>query len=338
MNTVRLGIIGAGFMGGIHARVAAGLPGVEIVGVSDVDPARAAALAERYGGQPFAAHGAMLDSVQPDAVLVCTPETEHRQPGCDAARRGCHVFMEKPLASTLDDADAIIAACSAAGVQLMTGYILRFEACYAAMQAAIAQGQVGRVLTVYARRNATIEEGRRLTGRTTAINYLAVHDIDQMLWQRPERRVVGVRAHAVNGRLKAELGTSDFFWITMQFDDGSLGVVECGWAMTEGWGGFSDVKMNVIGTDGVLSLDFNPMNLIKVTRDQGWTYPETRHWPLVNDRPGGAVLLEISHFVECVRRGTQPLVSGTDGRRSLEITIAAEQSIAAGKEVSLPLV
>ena len=336
MELVRLGIIGAGFMGGIHARVASALPGVEIVGVSDTDPARAAALAAQYGGRSFAEHGAMLDSVRPAAVLICTPETEHLRPGCDAARRGCHVFMEKPLASTLADADAIIGACAQAGVQLMTGYILRFEACYAAVQSAVAHGEIGRVLTVYARRNATIEEGRRLGGRTSVVNYLAVHDIDQMLWQRPERKVRTVRAHAVDGRLKAETGVSDFVWITMEFDDGSLGAVECGWAMTEGWGGFSDVKMNVIGTDGVLTLDFNPMNLVKVTRDHGWTYPETRHWPLVNDRLGGAALLEISHFVECVRQGTKPLVDGRDGRRSLEIAIAAEQSIVQGREVSLP--
>jgi predicted dehydrogenase len=277
----------------------------------------------------------MLDAVGPDAVLICTPETEHLQPARDAALRGCHLFVEKPLAATLADADGIIKSCAQAGVLLMTGYILRFEACYAAMQAAVTEGEIGRVLTAYARRNATIEEGRRLGGRTSCVNYLAVHDIDQMLWQRPERAVRRVRAHAVNGRLKAETGVSDFIWITMEFDDGSLGIVECGWAMTEGWGGFSDVKMNVIGTDGVLTLDFNPMNLVKVTRDRGWTYPETRHWPLVNDRLGGAVLLEISHFVECVRHGTRPLVDGVEGRRSLEIAIAAEQSIAQGKEISL---
>ena len=123
----------------------------------------------------------------------------------------------------------------------------------------------------------------------------------------------------------------------MEFDDGGLGIAECGWAMTEGWGGFSDVKMNVIGTDGVLSLDFNPMNLVKVTREQGWTYPETRHWPTVNGHLGGAALLQLAHFVHCVRAGTPPVVDGVEARRSLEVAIAAERSAATGADVMLPL-
>ena len=120
------------------------------------------------------------------------------------------------------------------------------------------------------------------------------------------------------------------------FDDGALGVVECGWGLTEGWSGFSDVKMNVIGTQGALSLDYNPMNLVEVT-SQGWTYPETRHWPPVNDRLGGAALLEIEHFLDCVRYNRQPLIDGQASRRSLEVALAAELSIAQGREVNLPL-
>lgn len=337
MDRIRIGIIGAGFMGGIHAAVVSSLPDAQVVAVADVDADRAAQLAATCGARSYRDHGEMFAAERLDAALICTPESRHRQAVVDAARAGCHLFVEKPLASTLEDADAMIEACRQAGVLLSVGYILRFEACYAAMQEAIARGQVGRVLTSYARRNATIEEGRRLGGRTSVINYLAVHDIDQMIWQRPERSVRCVRARAVAGRLKAETGADDFAWITMEFDDGSLGIAECGWAMTEGWGGFSDVKMNVIGTDGVLSLDFNPMNLVKVTRDQGWTYPETRHWPTVNRHPGGAALLQLAHFVRAVRTGTPPVVDGAQARRSLEVAVAAERSAVSAADVMLPL-
>lgn len=337
MDRVRLGIIGGGFMGGIHAAVASHLPDVEIVAVADVDEERAHKLAGAHGARAYRDHTQMLGAEKLDCALVCTPETEHRQATIDAAQAGCHLFVEKPLASTLEDADAMLAACQNAGVKLAVGYILRFEACYSAIHDAVVQGQVGRVLTSYARRNATIEEGRRLGGRTTAINYLAVHDIDQMIWQRPERQIRCVRARSVAGRLKAETGVDDFAWINLEFDDGSLGVVECGWAMTEGWGGFSDVKMNVIGTDGVLSLDFNPMNLVKVTRTQGWTYPETRHWPSVNGYLGGAALMQLVQFVDCVRTSAQPVVDGLEARRSLEVAIAAERSAALGADVTLPL-
>ncbi len=337
MEQVRLGMIGAGFMGGIHARIAAELPGADVIAVADIDEARAKSVGVSYGGQPYTEYREMLARERLDAVIITTPETDHREPAVSAAEAGCHIFMEKPLAATLEDADAILQACQKADVRLMTGYILRFEACYAKIHEAIAQGEIGTFLSGYARRNATIQEGRRLGGRTSVINYLSVHDVDQFLWYRPGHEVRTVFAKAIQGRLMEELGVPDFSWLMLEFDDGALGVVECGWALTEGWSGFSDVKMNIIGTHGVLSLDYNPMNLAQVTSDQGWTFPETRHWPVVNDRLAGAALLEMDHFIHCVRHNREPIVDGWAGRRSLEVALAAERSIAEGREVSLPL-
>jgi predicted dehydrogenase len=336
MEATRVGMIGAGFMGSIHARIISETSGAEIAGVADIDAARADSVASRYGGRPYTDYERMLITEDLDAVIVTTPETDHRSPAVAAAQTGCHIFMEKPLAHNLEDADAILVACEQAGVWLMTGYVLRFEACYARIHDAVVGGEIGDFLSGYARRNATILEGRRRAGVTTVVNYLSVHDIDQLLWYRPEHNVRSVFAKAIKGRLMAELGVPDFSWLMFEFDDGMLGVVECGWGLTEGWSGFSDVKMNVIGTQGALSLNYNPMNLVEVT-SQGWTYPETRHWPLVNDRLAGAALLEIEHFLDCVRHNRRPLVDGQAGRRSLEVALAAELSIAEGHEVSLPL-
>jgi UDP-N-acetylglucosamine 3-dehydrogenase len=337
MEPIRLGMIGAGFMGAIHARIGAELAGVEISAVADIDQDRARTVAKRYGGQVYTDYAQMLSQEAFDAVVVTTPETGHREPVVAAAQAGCHVFVEKPIASTLEDADAMIEACEQAGVYLMTGYILRFESCYAEIHRAVTNGEIGTFMSGYARRNATIQEGRRLGGRTSVINYLSIHDIDQFLWYRPKHNVTTVFAKNVEGRLMAELGVPDFSWLMFEFDDGALGVVECGWALTEGWSGFSDVKMNVIGSHGVLNLNYNPMNLSQVTANAGWTFPETRHWPVVNDRLAGAALLEISHFVDCVRHQCQPLVDGHAGRRSLEISLAAELSVAQKREVMLPL-
>jgi predicted dehydrogenase len=293
MEEVRLGMIGAGFMGGVHARIGCELPGVVVAGVADVDEGRARALASRYGGKTYGDYRDMLAEEHLDAVVITTPETLHRAPSVDAAQAGCHIFLEKPLASSLEDADAIIEACEAADVHLMIGYVLRFEACYARIREAVANGEVGTVLSLYARRNATIQEGRRLGGRTSVINYLAVHDVDQFLWYRPAHEIVNVVAKAVNGRVMEEFGVPDLSWLLLEFDDGAVGVAECAWTLTEGWKGFSDVKMNVIGTHGVVSLDFNPMNLSQVRAGEGWTFPETRHWPTVNasgKRSGRAAL------------------------------------------------
>ena len=347
VSRIRFAVIGAGMMGQIHARIGQDMLYPQLVAVADIDLSRAQALAEQYGAKGYTDFREMLEKENLDAVVVATPETVHRESVVMAAEKGCHVFVEKPLASNLEDADAMIEACDRNGVKMMVGYILRFEPCYTHIKDAIAQNTIGRYLSGYARRNAVIQEGRRLAGRTSVVNYLAVHDIDQLLWYNPNRRIQQVTARAVKGRIMEEYGVPDYTWIWIEFEEGGLGVVECGWALPEGWitwdkpdswGGFGDVRMDVIGTEGVVSLNFNPMNLYGVREDKGWMFPETRHWPSVNDQLGGCARMQMEHFFRCIVQDQAPLIDGHEGRRSLEVSIAAERSLeASGQPISLPL-
>jgi predicted dehydrogenase len=344
MDDVRFAVIGAGFMGRLLARTAASLPYARCVGAADPELSRAQALTATCGGRAFADSAEMLEQVRPQGVFVATPEPDHRGPAILAADHGCHLFVEKPLATSLEDADAIIHGCAQAGVRLMVGYILRFEPCYAQIQTALADGTIGRLLSAYARRDIAIHEARRLAGRTSPILYLAVHDIDQILWYHPSQ-VRSVRARAFTGRVHEELGVDDYAWITMDFADGAVANVECGWAYPEGWarwsrpsswGSFGDVQMHVVGTEGVLNLDLTPMG-VTACDSEGWKYPESRHWPEIHGWPSGAVRLEVEHFFDCVIHHREPLVTGQDGRRSLEVALAAQRSIVEGAPVSLPL-
>jgi predicted dehydrogenase len=348
MDRVRFAVIGAGMMGGIHARIGYELLYPQLVAVADVDLGRAQALAEKYRAAAYIDFREMLQREALDAVIVTTPETDHLEPVLMAAECGHHVFVEKPLAASLEDADTMIATCDRKAVKLMVGYILRFEPCYAQIKDAVAGQAIGRFLSAYARRNAAIQEGRRLAGRTSVINYLAVHDADQILWYNAGRKVIRVTARALQGRIMAEHGVPDYSWLWFEFEDGGLGVIECGWGLPEGWtgwddapvtwGGFGDVRMDVIGTEGVVSLDFTPMNLRGVRKDKGWMFPETRHWPVVNDQLGGCARLEMEHFFSCVALDRPPLIDGREARQSLEVAIAAERSIAAhGQPIALPL-
>jgi predicted dehydrogenase len=345
MDRVRVGVVGAGFMGALHARAVAESGFGRLVAVADPDAARAGEVAARYGAVARGDAREMLARDDLQAVVVATPETLHREAVVAAAERGCAVLVEKPIAASLEDADAMIAACDEAGVPLMVGYILRFEPAYARIRQAVEGGTLGRVLSMYGRRNAPIGEGERLAGRTTVINYLAVHDLDQMLWYHPAD-VTRVSARAVRGRLFERLGVADFTWIMAEFADGALAVVESGWGLTPGWagwsqpaswGGFGDVEMNVIGTDGVVSLDFTPMNVYGADAAEGWKLPDTRHWPVINGRLAGAIRGETDHFLPCVLAGEPPLIDGRAARRSLEIGLAADLAIAEGRDVALPL-
>jgi predicted dehydrogenase len=344
MEDITFAVIGSGFMGGVLARVGSELPYARCLAAADIDLERAQRLTRSYGGEPYQDFRQMLGEQRPQAVLIATPEPAHLEPVLAAAEAGCDIFLEKPMATTLEDADAILAACRSAGVKLMIGYILRFETCYAMIKSALDEGSIGRFLSAYARRIAGIGEARRLRGRVTPASYIAVHDIDQMLWYHPQP-VKSVYARALRGRVWEELGTYDSAWIFIEFADGALGVHEVGWCLPEewarwdrpaSWGGFGDVRMNVVGTHGNLNLDFTPMNLFGVDRE-GWKLPDTRHWPAMHGKLVGAAKLELEHFFECILTGREPLITGEDGRRSLEVMLAAEKAIAEERIVSLPL-
>ncbi|HVO69484.1 MAG TPA: Gfo/Idh/MocA family oxidoreductase [Aggregatilineaceae bacterium] len=344
MDQIKFAVIGAGFMGSLLTRIGHALPYARCVAVADVDQHRAQALAAPCDAKSYHDYQEMLEQEHPEAVIVATPEFSHREPAVKAARQGCHLFVEKPLATTLEDADAIIAACADARVILMTGYVLRFEYGYSMIKAAVDGGNIGRFLSAYGRRNVSISEARRLAGRVSPVTYIAVHDIDQFLWYHPVA-VRAVSAKALRGRVWEELKTYDFAWITIEFEDGALAVEEVGWGLPEtwaawktptSWGGFGDVQMNVIGTQGTVNLNFTPMNIVACDQE-GWKLPDTRHWPALNGKSAGAARMEVEHFFECIIRGEKPVVTGSDGRQSLEVMLAAERSITEGQNVELPL-
>jgi UDP-N-acetylglucosamine 3-dehydrogenase len=344
MKGITFAVIGSGFMGSILAKTASELPYVQCVGAADIILSRAQSLTEQIGGRAYENFHEMLEKENPQAVFVATPEAIHREPAVAAAEHSAHVFLEKPMATSLADADAITKACDEAHVKLMIGYILRFEVSYAMIQSAIVEGSIGKFMSAYARRMATISEARRLNGRVSPLTYIGVHDIDQILWYHPVP-VKSVYARAIKGRVWEELGTFDSAWLMMEFEDDTLGVHEVGWTLPEewakwqspvSWGGFGDVRMNVTGTHGNLFLDFTPMNLYGVNRE-GWKLPDTRHWPVLGDKIAGSVKLEVEHFMDCVQHDKSPRVTGEDGRHSLEVMLAAEKSIAEGQKISLPL-
>jgi predicted dehydrogenase len=344
MKDITFAVIGSGFMGNILAKTASEVPYAEFVGAADIILSRAQDLTARHGGKAYKDFHEMLNKENPQAVFVATPEPGHMEPAIAAAEHGAQVFLEKPMATSLEDADAIIKACKDATVKLMIGYILRFENSYAMIQSAVVDGSIGKFLSAYARRMATISEARRLGGRVSPLTYIGVHDIDQILWYHPVS-VKSVYARAIKGRVWEEFDTFDSAWLMMEFEDDALGIHEVGWCLPEewakwqnpvSWNGFGDVRMSVTGTHGNLFLDFTPMNLYGVNRE-GWKMPDTRHWPIMHNKVVGSVKLEVEHFFNCIQNDKTPLVTGEDGRRSLEVMLAAEKSIAEGKKINLPL-
>ncbi len=340
---IGIGVIGAGFMGMLHARALSQLAGVKVLAASDPalkEPPRVPGYPEPLELYPD--HRSLVERKDIDAVVIASPEPLHRRAVEDAARAGKHILLEKPIATTLEDAEAIIEAADRHKVKLMLAHLLRYDVRYAQIKDSVAQGLIGKPLVCYARRNATVLEARRLGGRVEVEEYISVHDIDQVLWYFDDRPVK-VSAEIAEGPVKKELGVHDFIWITIRFAGGGLAVVETGWGLTEvmarwrkpsTWGGFGDVCMELIGEKGSLYLDYRPMTLVAVD-EEGWKFPDTLHWPQMHGEVVGDVLDEDRYFLHVIAGKKPILSSGLDGRKALEIVLAAMRSWKEGTPVRL---
>jgi predicted dehydrogenase len=144
--TLRVAVVGAGFIGADHATAYAAQPDATLVGIIDPDPGRAQALAARSGARAFADLAEMLAEASPDAASVCVPTGIHRPVAETLARAGIHVLLEKPMAPTVADCDAIAAAAERAGIVLMLGLTHRFHAELIEARRLIAEGAIGTPL------------------------------------------------------------------------------------------------------------------------------------------------------------------------------------------------
>ncbi len=142
----RVGIIGCGFMGRMHANVLSALPSAELVGCLDLKSERSAKFAEEFGLPVYATVAEMAKHC--DVIDVCTPTDAHKQYTLEAAAAGKHVFCEKPLALSVEDADEMIAACRAAGVELMVGHCIRFWPEYVKLKELVDSKELGELVSL----------------------------------------------------------------------------------------------------------------------------------------------------------------------------------------------
>jgi len=161
-SKLRAGVIGVGTFGSLHARVYAELEAADLVAVADIKPERMQHFISQYGTRGYADYNELLEKEDLDIVSVCTSDELHLEPVMAAAAAGKHILVEKPLAMSVSDCDAMIQAAEKAKVKLMVGQILRFDPRYYTARQAIADGQIGTPVHFFARRNNPIRNARRL--------------------------------------------------------------------------------------------------------------------------------------------------------------------------------
>jgi predicted dehydrogenase len=328
-NKLRVGVIGVGTFGSLHAQVYRQAEACELVAIADVNQGRMEQIRAMLGVDGYTDYRELLARDDLDAVSICTTDELHVDPALAAAEAGVHMLIEKPLALTPADCDTIITAAGKAGVKLMVGHILRFDPRYYTARQRIAQGQIGELVHLYTRRNNAHASARRLAAHTSVLFFLGIHDIDYLLWcvgALPERVV----AQAVNVVLE---DTPDAVLALLQFADGPIASLEASWVLPESHPRGLDARFDAVGTAGALYVDGSGGSVLvaheRVEKPALWYVPE-----LFGER-AGILRDEILHFVRCVRDDREPIVGGQDGKAAVQVACAIQESYETGRPVEV---
>lgn len=331
MSKVRVGVIGVGAFGEVHLAAYKALHDVEIVAISDTSESRLSEVAARYGVKDsYADYTELCARKDIDLVSVVTPEAHHLAPALAAMGQGKHVFLEKPIATRLDEAQAIAEGAEKAGVFLMVGHILRFENHYGTMKRKIDEGKLGKLVSIHARRNRP-RKLYQIYSREHAIIENAIHDIDICLWYTGAR-VESVRAFTRNIQGGAH---ADINWCFLEFEDGAVACLETHWLIPDVAGVNTDDSMQIIGTQGVADLHFIPAGLNFWT-EEGTEAANVSYDAWFNNHIWGAAKEEVSYMVNCVRQGQAPtIITPGEAVEALKVALALIRSAEKGQDVKL---
>jgi len=329
---LRLGLIGAGRIGRVHAaNLAQRVPGARLVAVADVFGDAARALAGEYGLDAYDDHRRLLERSDVDAVVICSSTDTHAQMISEAAQAGKHIFCETPIALDLARIDEALAVVAGAGVTLQVGFNRRFDPGFAAARQAVLDGKVGRPEMV------------RITSRDPAppsIGYvkvsggifldMTIHDFDMARFLVGDEVVEVSAAGAVLvDPAIGEAGDIDTAIVTLHYANGALGVIENSRRAVYGY----DQRGEVFGSAGMSAAANETPHRAVLSDAQGVHGPLPLYFFL--QRYEAAYIAEMQAFAESIREGTPPPVSGHDGRAPVVMGHAAWKSYRERRPVRL---
>ena len=305
------------------------IPYAELVVITDVDPARGRDAAERHGAAFEPDLDAVLGRDDIDAVVICSENVHHARHTIAAAKAGKHVLCEKPLATTIADAQAMIDACAAHRVKLQTAFPVRFNAATVALREAVRAGQIGQPLAVNARNPGTCPQSwfvqPELSGGGAVIDH-TVHVVDVLRWIF-DAEVTEVFAE-IDTRIH-EIDTDDTGLLMLRLSNGIPVSLDTSWSRPENWPTWGGVMIDIVGEEGVLSLDAY-RDVVEVAEIRG---------PSLTWRPaqvsGDPEMVRA--FVDAVRNDMPVPVTGLDGLRAVEVALGAYESARTGEPVALPV-
>lgn len=315
--TLKVAVIGVGSMGANHARVNWEMPNVDLVGVVDADAHQAEMIGQKYRTRSYIDYRKMLDETKPDAVTIAVPTIHHRAVAFDVIERGIALLIEKPIAFSMEEGQAIINAADRSNVKLMIGHIERFNPAIIALKERIAAGELGRIFQMDARRQGPFPSR---VGDVGVVIDLAVHDLDIMRYvsQNEVIRLYAETEKQIHSKYE------DMLTAMLRMTDGAIGTLAINWLTP------TKIREFIVnGERGMFRVDYLTQDLFyfenPVSHSSEWESMRvlrgvregqmTRY--VVNKKE--PLRAEQEAFVNYVMNGVSSPISGSDGLKALEL-------------------
>lgn len=320
MKTIRVGVVGVGYLGAFHVQKYAGMSGVRLVGVADINAERAREIGRRYGVTAFTDYRDLFGKV--DAVSIVVPTSLHHDVARDFLAHGIDVLVEKPMTTTVAEADDLITTARCGNRILQVGHLERFNPALRALD-----GIVSRPLFIESHRLAPFKD--RGTDVDVILDIM-IHDIDLilMLVNAPVRAIHAVGVPVVSPE------KNDIANVRIEFETGCVANVTASRISVK-----EMRKLRIFQQDAYLSIDFAAQQVDvyrRIDSFEGYDTPQIMYEPLDISR-GDALEQELVSFVEAVRTRSQPAVSGEEGRAALQVALEIVSQIET-KKAALRLV
>ncbi len=326
-GTMRVGVVGVGGMGMVHARKYALMPDVELYAF-DRNPDRLDVYCAQFGAKATKSLEELVSMV--DAVDVCTPTDAHKDVAMGAIRGGKPVLVEKPMARTVEECAELIEAAAKAGVALMPGQVVRFFREFEAAHSAVKAGRVGTPAAVRTRRGGKAPKGSDMWFQDHArsgglLLDLAVHDFDWMIWTFGDVRSVFSRSVRLGHPVEGAEFEGDYALTTLMFESGAVGHVETTWMDPSGF----RVTLEVCGSGGMIEYDSRSVATLRI-HDAAGSRSESAYF--ATDDP---FYRELRSFVDAVVSGGPMPIAPEAGMKAVAVSRAAIESAKSGRAVEV---
>jgi predicted dehydrogenase len=344
MERVRVGLIGAGFITDVHATALAHVCAAEVVAIASEHTAHAREVAARFSVRDVEpSWEALLERPDIEVVTIAVPNYLHARICIAAAERGKHVIVEKPLCLTLEEADAMIAACRDHGVKLMYAEPLVFTPKYERARQLAAEGALGDIYLVKQLEKHSGPHAEWFWDVNRAgggvLMDMGCHGFEwfRHVLGKPAVKSVSATLNTVmhGNRTAAE----DHAIVVVTFAGGVVGLNETSWVQQ---GGMQD-RAEIYGTKGVTYADLLMGSSLVTYSEAGYGYAvekagATAGWSftMYEEVWHSGFVAEMQHFIDCVAHDREPIETGEDGRAVLEMIYAAYESARTGQTVRLP--